>query len=71
MGSKVAAIGRHANARFAPVRTTPTLVTCAVAIALASASAGACSGGDEPEDRITRIDGPAVVDEDRDGQPDG
>jgi hypothetical protein len=30
-----------------------------------------CSGDDGPNDEITRIDGPAVVDEDRDGQLDG
>jgi hypothetical protein len=31
----------------------------------------ACSGDDGPDDQITRIDGPAVVDEDGDGQLDG
>lgn len=32
----------------------------------------ACSGGSEaPSDRITRIDGPAVVDMDSDGELDG
>jgi hypothetical protein len=71
MGPKVAAIERCATGRFAAVRMTLTPVTCAAVIALASVSAGACSGGDELDDRITRIDGPAVVDEDRDGQPDG
>jgi hypothetical protein len=46
-------------------------MTCAGSIALASGLIAACSGGDEPDDQITRIDGPAVVDEDRDGQLDG
>jgi len=57
-----------ANGRFGAVRSTPTRVACAAATALAAV--GACSGGDEPGERITRIDGPAIVDEDRDGQTD-
>jgi len=68
-GSSGAAIGRSATGRFAPVRPIRTLVTCAGIVALAAGTS--CSGGDEPDDQITRIDGPAVVDEDRDGQPDG
>ncbi len=40
-------------------------------VALFVSVAAACSGGDEPSDEITRIDGPAVVDEDGDGQLDG
>ncbi len=34
-------------------------MACAAATALAAV--GACSGGDEPGERITRIDGPAIV----------
>jgi len=71
IGSPVAATGRRSTGRFAFVRPIRTLLTCAGAVALASGSLAACSGGDEPDDQITRIDGPAVVDEDRDGQPDG
>ena len=32
---------------------------------------GCSDGGDDEPGQITRIDGPAVVDEDRDGQLDG
>ncbi len=40
-------------------------------VVLLVSGAAACSGGDQPSDEITRIDGPAVVDEDGDGQLDG
>lgn len=42
-----------------------------IVVAMFAVLAGACSGGsDEPSDEITRIDGPAVVDEDQGGAVD-
>ncbi len=39
-----------------------------LAACIATLALGACSGGsDEPTNQITRIDGPAVVDDDRGG----
>jgi hypothetical protein len=67
----VAAIARRATSRFARMRPVGHLAIRVGVVALFVGFAAACSGGDEPSDEITRIDGPAVVDEDGDGQPDG
>jgi hypothetical protein len=53
------------------MRPIRTLALCAGVVLLGSGLGTACSSDDGPDDEITRIDGPAVVDEDRDGRPDG
>jgi hypothetical protein len=66
-----AASGRCAADMFSRMWSNPIRVVCVGIVALAVGSMVGCADGDEPDEQITRIDGPAVVDADRDGQLDG
>ena len=51
--------------------TLEPMIRVLAVMSLVLIGVGCSDGGDDEPGQITRIDGPAVVDEDRDGQLDG